>query len=354
MANYSPDPLDRSPSLSSNSSATSSLGAPITPSMTSSSAFSSPNSRKENDYANPAYNPVSQRSDTLKINTRGSIGNLAAHSRRTRDSSGSPALTPSEAPASVRTSTWSPGHRSGIGAASFDSTRSQFGAATRSPSLRSGLLGKNEEKDGATETTPTWRTSNLNRTGSTTPTRSSTLASPMQSSAFSNPSSPSAPAMTRNFTAPSSPNTVRQKLSSLDLGSRASSFSRPGSPEKLGSPQKLSSSPSHSHSFSTSPNPYSHSSYSPRPLSYSPSLSLSSDTPVKNQSQALSSAIFSMKDPIAQAQAQEGAGAGGSGLARSQSFARGHKRAMTLPQLGMNGLPVPPNLSEAEVVGKSV
>lgn len=59
-----------------------------------------------------------------------------------------------------------------------------------------------------------------------------------------------------------------------------------------------------------------------------------------------------MKDPIAQAQAQEGGGTGVNGLARTQSFARGHKRAMTLPQLGMNGLPVPPNLSETEVVGE--
>ena len=264
---YSSNPLDRSPSLSSNSSGASSLG-PITPALPGSSTFPSPTMGSEYDSHSP--NPSIHRS------SRGSIANLAAYSRGAKDA-------PSRS-----TPTWTAGHRAG--AVSVDSTRT-FGPGGKSPSLRTGLLPIVEPKE---DKVAAWRSGSP---------RTRTLS---QVSQYEN---------------------------------------RSGSPTfRSGSPNP--STTSH-HSFVPSPHP----SYSPHPASPNAS------------ARALSSAIFSSRSPALPAPHSPlptdlaGSVVGsvrslqGDGLARTNSFARGHRRAMTLPHLGAGGLPVPPG--DAEVVGTS-
>lgn len=306
MANYSPIYLDRSPSLSSNSSDNSSAaGLPITPSMNSNSTFSSPLIHNHKDLESDSYsNNVNQQ-----ISSKGSIGNLAAYSsRRTFDSSKE--TTPTAARPTP--SAWSSGHRTGAGSASFDSTRAQFGAtsnAGRSPSLRTGLLNKEENNAPGLvggEKVSAWRTSSspsiLNRTNSitTSPTKVSS-------------------ASTSTFMRPPSTSIDMSRTSSAPIPSTSSPSSSFTSNYQNTSPTRANS----------------HSSYQPQPTAHSPLPPTSA--------RALSSSIFATKDSNGFTETV------GSGLQRSGSFARGHRRAMTLPQLGGLGLPVPP--SESEVVG---
>lgn len=271
---YSSNPLDRSPSLSSNSSGASSLG-PITPALPGSSTFPSPAMGSEYDSHSP--NPSILRS------SRGSIANLAAYSRGGK-----------EAP-SRSTPTWTAGHRAG--SASVDSPRT-FGGLGKSPSLRTGLLPIDEPKE---DKVAAWRSGSP---------RTRTL-------------------------------------------SQVSQYENRAASPTLRSASPTPSSPSH-HSYVPSPSSYSP---HPSPTAYSPHPS----SPTTS-ARALSSSIFSSRSPalppphsplptdlagsvVGSVRSLQGS----DGLARTGSFARGHRRAMTLPHLGEGGLPVPPG--EAEVVG---
>lgn len=306
MASYSTNYLDRSPSLSSNSSDNSSAaGLPITPSMNSNSTFSSPLIHNNKDLENDS----TSNNGSHQISSKGSIGNLASYSSR-KNLDSSKETTPTAARPTA--SAWSSGHRTGAGSASFDSTRAQFGATSnsgRSPSLRTGLL--NKEENGASglgggEKVSAWRTSSspslLNRTNSI-----STSPSKLSSSS------------TSTF--------MRPPLTSIDM-SRTSSAPIP-------STSSSSSTYTSNHQNTSPTRSNSHSSYQPQSSAHSPLPPTSA--------RALSSSIFATKDSNGSTETT------GSGLQRTGSFARGHRRAMTLPQLGVLGLPVPP--SESEVVG---
>ncbi|BGP43492.1 iqgap-related protein [Rhodotorula kratochvilovae] len=255
---YATPDLDRSPSLSSNSSAASSAGTqpPITPALSSVSTFPSPSkTAATSDFGTP-------------------LGK-----------SPFPRLSPSKTPTSgSKPSPWSAGHRTGAGSQSFDAARAAFanldnsGGSAPSPILRPSPFGGDSSYRPSSP--GSFRTGSPVRDGASSPTRST---SPVR---FGTPGSP-----TRRFGSTS----ARPPLPSIPSD-------RPSYSPSHGSPAL----------GSTSRN--------------SPSLSGSASARV------LSSAIFSTRD---------GSGLDRSGVGSVRRFEKGHRRAMTLPQLGADGLPLP-------------
>lgn len=256
---YDTPDLDRSPSLSSNSSRASSSGTqpPITPALPAVPTFPSPSKAS---FASEAGTPVSKSPFPRSL---------------------SPTKTP--------TSPWSAGHRTGAGSHSFDAARAAFanldqGGRAPSPVLR---------------TTPFGDSSNRH---------------------------------------PSSPSSLRGGSPVRD---GAHSPTHPGSPVRLGTP----GSPTRARFGSTSQRPPLPSipsdrpSFSPSPsANTSPFLSGSGSPSLSSSASArvLSSSIFSTRDGAGGAAGLERGGVGS-----VRRFEKGHRRAMTLPHLGTDGLPLP-------------
>ncbi|KAL8293711.1 hypothetical protein RQP46_000412 [Phenoliferia psychrophenolica] len=141
---YLAEQLDRSPSLSSNSDASSVSTAPITPALAPTSTFPSLSYKDDHHDSYLDQQPHLPLGGNVNLRSqRGSIGNLAAFSRDTG---------PQKSPIAVRTTQpFSQGHRTGAGTNSFDAARSNFGLPARSPSLRTGLLHQGDRDSGATE-----------------------------------------------------------------------------------------------------------------------------------------------------------------------------------------------------------
>ncbi|GAA5904612.1 hypothetical protein JCM5296_005248 [Sporobolomyces johnsonii] len=259
---YSSPSLDRSPSLSSDSGASSASSLPpVTPALGSVSSFASANGKEP-------LQPVSEFGTPFKATLSRGI--------KTPTSNGPPSTG--------RSSPWSAGHRTGAGSASFDAARAAFSNLENgrsSPILRTTAFGEQRS----------WRPSSPTK-DSSSPART---ASPTFSSSPSRPASHSPSRMASPARSPRPP--------------------LPTIPSDTGSPS--------------------------RPMS--PSIGSPS-------ARVVSSAIFSTKDlpsspaiggvPGSPASSFSPTVYRGVGSAR-RTDGRGHKRAMTLPQLGMNGLPLP-------------
>ncbi|GAA5905227.1 hypothetical protein JCM6882_003721 [Rhodosporidiobolus microsporus] len=296
--------LDRSPSLSSDSGS-SSTGTlpPITPALNSSSTFSSPAEQHVSEFGTPVKAVLNRGSKTPTTAASGGGG---------------------KAP-----SPWSAGHRTGGGAASFDAARATFANLERSnsPVLRTtpfGGAGGGKASDSPGSVSSQWgRPGSPVRPPSPFKGGEDGRSSPTPTTfAFPRPASP---ATNSNAGAPSSPS------------SRFSS-----SPTRLGSPTRTTSRPP----LPTIP------SDRPMPTPSSPQTGLAGGSPSlphRERERVLSSAIFSSRDrpsspalPSSQDFAAAGLERSVVGSVRSAAGrAHGHRRAMTLPQLGMNGLPVP-------------
>ncbi|GAA5998808.1 Iqg1p [Rhodotorula paludigena] len=268
---YSSPDLDRSPSLSSNSSGASSAGTqpPKTPALSTVSTFSSSTS--------PFKEAISE------FDTPGKAV--------------FPRLSPQKTPTSAaKTSPWSAGHRA---SQSFDAARQTFANLERTASMSGGASP-------VSRSTPFGDASNF-RAGS-----------PVRSDGASSPTRPGSPV---RFGTPGSP--------TRGIGT---GVGPPSSPTRFGSTSRATRPP-----LPTIP--------SDRP-SDSPSFR-STTLSTSASARALSSAIFSTRDPAAQGAASPSLPqAPLTGLERSvvgsvRRFEKGHRRAMTLPQLGVNGLPSP-------------
>ncbi|GAA5820880.1 hypothetical protein JCM11251_001859 [Rhodosporidiobolus azoricus] len=311
---WSPD-LDRSPSLSSDSGS-SSTGTlpPISPALQSSSTFSSPtigDSTEVGEFGTPVK----------AVLNRGS-------------------KTPTAAPAgeAKAPSPWSAGHRSGGGSVSFDAARATFASletqnGRSSPILRtSPFIGNGGAPKGSDS--PGSAPSPWGRPGS--PVRP-----PSPFKREDGRASPTPTAGTFAFPRPASP--------SHAPASPSNRFST--SPTRLGSPGRTTARPPLPTIPSDRPVPSSSASTIGFPSSPTTSYSLSPSLPQRERARVLSSAIFSLRDrPSSPALASSPDFSSVQGLERSvvgsvRSAAgrggMGHRRAMTLPQLGMNGLPVP-------------
>ncbi|GAA6050880.1 hypothetical protein JCM3770_005753 [Rhodotorula araucariae] len=264
---YTSPELDRSPSLSSNSSGASSAGTgpPITPALSAVSTFPSPSPTKAT--APSIFNTPPSRSPF-------------------------PRLSPSKTPtSSSKPSPWSAGHRTGAGTQSFDAARAAFasldnGGPAPSPVLRSAPF---DDPSNRPSSPGSLRTGSPVRDGASSPTRA---GSPVR---LAIPGSPS-----RRF------------------GSTSGRPPLPSIPS-----DRPSYSPAHA---------------SPTLGSSSPSLSGSTSA------RMLSSAIFATRDAN---------GLDRSGVGSVRRFEKGHRRAMTLPQLGADGLPLPGSGAE-DGVAKAV
>lgn len=270
--------LDRSPSLSSDSGASSASSLPpITPALGSVSSFTSASGREPLEVVNEFGSPPKTVFPRL-AKSSGSSSN---------------ASTP---PTSSRPGPWSKGHKTGAGSASFDAARAAFSNVENgrtSPVIRTTSFGEVKGRQ------------------SPSPTKDSPFRSASPSLSHQAPPSPTRTGSPTRFSRPPLPTIP----SSSTFDSNSSSAQAPPS----------------------------------RPLSMS----------IGPQSaRILSSAIFSSKDrpqsPII------GNGEGSPVLERGMGSmrrpdGRGHRRAMTLPQLGLNGLPVPGgDVGAEDVPGKSL
>ncbi|GAA5951462.1 hypothetical protein JCM3765_005942 [Sporobolomyces pararoseus] len=254
--------LDRSPSLSSDSGASSASSLPpITPALGSVSSFASANGKEPLEVVNEFGSPPK-----------------TVFPRIAKSSSSSSNVS---TPPSSRPGPWSKGHKTGAGSASFDAARAAFS------NMENG------------------RTSPVIRTTSFSDVKGRQSPSPTKDSPFRSTS----PALTQ---APPSP-------------------TRTGSPTRFSRPP-LPTIPSSS-TFD------SNSSVTQAPPSRPLSMSIGPQS-----ARILSSAIFSSKDRPQSPVIGNGEGSPvldrGVGSMRRPD-GRGHRRAMTLPQLGLNGLPVP-------------
>ncbi|GAA6016992.1 hypothetical protein JCM11491_006122 [Sporobolomyces phaffii] len=262
--------LDRSPSLSSDSGASSASSLPpITPALGSVSSFAS----------------TSMKEPLESVNEFGSPPKAIFPRIGKSSTSSSNSSTP---PPSGRPGPWSKGHRTGAGSASFDAARAAFS------NLENG------------------RTSPIIRTTSFSDVKGRRSPSPTKDS----PARTTSPALTPI----------------------------PSSPTRTGSPTRFSRPPLPTIPSSSNVDPTAAPAPSSRPLSMS----------IGPQSaRILSSAIFSSKDRPSSPVIGNGEGSPvlerGIGSMRRPD-GRGHRRAMTLPQLGLNGLPVP----GADVAGEDV
>lgn len=299
---YSTEPLDRSPSLSSNSSGASSAQSlpPVTPALPPASSFPSLNYKDVEELTGPSdYVPLNISGANLR-NRPGSIGNLASFSR--------------DKSPSVSKAQWSAGHKTGAGSASFDSARSAFGATGRSPSLRTNLLAQAGGRDSPTEDkVAAWRT-----TSATSPTSSpgSVARGPL----------PRLPP-----TSPVRASTPTEPRSSSPISFTGAPFPQAASPNRGPLPIQPSYTPAVGTSPGASARIRASSIFSTREAGLPPPSSSPLGTSPHPQGVA---------GPVRGQ--QEGGG----------SYARGHRRAMTLPQLGAAGLPLPPGQVDAEVAGK--
>ncbi|KAK4704775.1 Ras GTPase-activating-like protein IQGAP2/3, partial [Phenoliferia sp. Uapishka_3] len=293
--------LDRSPSLSSNSSGVSSVHSlnPATPALAPASSFPSPQLKEYTDSIPHQHDHV-PLGNTANRATRGSIGNLAAYSR-----------DGGKSPISVRAQPWSSGHRTGAGVSSFDSARDKFGPVGRSPSLRTGLLNQPTPESPSEDKVAAWRYSSA--------TSSPTLTSPTSRGALPRP--------------PLSPTRVPTDHRSTS----PTSYARPSS-----------------RTSSTSPTRIAH----PLPP-LDPHFSSSASARIR------ASSIFSTRDapvpanlhppsPLVNSDLSRSVVGSVRGLQDGSSYARGHRRAMTLPQLGAGGLPLPPDANATLAAGEEV
>ncbi|GAA5901502.1 Iqg1p [Sporobolomyces salmoneus] len=271
--------LDRSPSLSSDSGASSASSLPpITPALGSISSFASTNGREP-------LEPVNEFGSSPKT----AFPRMAKSSTSSSNGSNSPQIGRSGGP-------WSRGHKTGAGSASFDAARAAFS------NLENG------------RSSPVIQTTSFNNVkGRRSP-------SPNKDSPFRT-TSPALPPV-------------------------------PSSPTRTGSPTRFSRSPlptiPSTSSFETTSSGSGATQLPSRPLSMS----------IGPQSaRILSSAIFSSKDRptspvIGNADGYPVLDRGMGSMRRPDG--RGHRRAMTLPQLGLNGLPVPGGGGGAEVGSEDV
>ncbi|GAA5926398.1 Iqg1p [Sporobolomyces koalae] len=256
--------LDRSPSLSSDSGASSASSLPpITPALGSSSSFTSTNGREPLERVNEFGSPPKAAFPRI------------GGSKMSASSSNS--STPP--PASGRPGPWSKGHKTGAGSASFDAARAAF---------------SNLENGRASPVVRTTSFSSMSGRQSPSPKKESPIAT-------SNGSLPPVPS----------------------------------SPVRAGSPMRYSRSPLPTIPSTSTEDAIPASTASPRPLSMSFG---------PQSARILSSAIFSSKDRpsspvIGNAENSPVLDRGAGSMRRPEG--RGHRRAMTLPQLGLNGLPVP-------------
>ncbi|GAA5946128.1 hypothetical protein JCM3775_004155 [Rhodotorula graminis] len=285
--------LDRSPSLSSNSSRASSTGTlpPVTPALPATSTFA----------------PSSPSKLSSTVDPTSPFGSVGAGAKSPFPRSPSPTKAPSSP------SPWSAGHRTGAGTRSFDTARATFANLDQAQGPGPGRAPSPTRRP-----TPFGDSSNRPHSpapGSSSPTRDG-AHSPSRSAAY-----PAAPPSPTRFGTPGSP--TRRFHSSASpvpgaLTDRPSFSPAPGSPASFGSPQVGGG-------------------------GGSPSLSGSASARV------LSSAIFSTRaDP-----AVPGSPAlDRSGVGSVRRFERGHRRALTLPHLGENGLPLGPGAGGAGEVGE--
>ncbi|GAA5964914.1 hypothetical protein JCM21900_000018 [Sporobolomyces salmonicolor] len=259
---YSSPSLDRSPSLSSDSGASSASSLPpVTPALGSVSTFASANGKEP-------LEPVSEFGTPFKA--------TPARGLKTP--------TSDDTPTAGRSSPWRVGHRTGAGSASFDAARAAFSNLENgrsSPILRTTTFG---EQRSWRPNSPTKEPSSPARTAS--PTFSS---SPSRTASHS-PSRMASPARSPRPPLPTIPS---------DTGSP----SRPMSPA-IGSPSARVVS---SAIFST------------KDLPSSPAIGSVPGSPASSFSPTLYRGIGSVR----------------------RMDGRGHRRALTLPQLGVNGLPLP-------------
>ncbi|BGP20177.1 iqgap-related protein [Rhodosporidiobolus nylandii] len=290
--------LDRSPSLSSDSGASSASSLPpITPALSSTSTFSSPRDGHVSEFGTP-----------LKAN-------LSKGSRM-----------PPAGEGTARSSPWSAGHRTGGGAKSFDAARGLFANLERQNSVAG------EGRDGRTSPVP--RPAAFGGTGSPSTNQASWARS-------GSPVRPSSPFKREDGRASPTP-------------SNASVAFPSSSPTASTSPSRFSTSPTRYGTAARHSRPALPTIPSDRPAPSSPHTGYSAASPSLNSSpslghrereRVLSSAIFSTRDrPSSPALPTSPELASVAGSIRSANGrAHGHRRAMTLPQLGLdaNGLPVP-------------
>ncbi|GAA5865578.1 hypothetical protein JCM8547_007655 [Rhodosporidiobolus lusitaniae] len=290
--------LDRSPSLSSNSSGSSSSTGtlpPITPALQSSSTFSSP-SQGAGEFGTPVKATLSKGS-----------------------------RTPTNAGTNGRGSLWSAGHRTGGGTASFDAARSMWFTME---SQNSSPVLPTSSSPWARPSSPVRPTSPFKRGDPSIPENGRGSPTPSANGSFAFPSSSSSSS--------SSPNPSAGRISTSPTRLNTKSFSCSTSPTR---------------SFARPPLPIIPSDRPAPPTS--PALS------GKDRDRVLSSAIFSSRDrPSSPALGSTSPALGSTspdpsatGLGYTASMRRaggaGHKRAMTLPHLGANGLPLPAGVGGA-------
>lgn len=326
--------LDRSPSLSSNSSNSGASSVPSvpTPQLPPSSTFPSstyPSSPQFTGNGKDHYDHNLAKS-SLNSSSNSTVSSPSGYRSRTesmlRDGTNTRLDQQHRSP-------WSAGHKTGAGSASFDSARARFGsnASTANKDLfRTTSVKANLSEPGTLsryDTSP-WRSnrspSRLEpvKTG-TDSIGSSTSPTPSSPTTFAFPLSAAPASPTRRSPLPPTP--------------------QPGSPTRRGlnSPFAPGSPSSREVGKGSVPFPPSSPSRSPARSIHSPHM----HTPNSNSAQALSSAIFATRDSPSSPVIARGAGLGRFDSISSSASGRAgtHRRAMTLPQ---NFLP--PTLDQAQ------
>ncbi|GAA5972838.1 hypothetical protein JCM11641_003965 [Rhodosporidiobolus odoratus] len=293
--NYESSPnLDRSPSLSSNSSGASSAGTlpPITPALPQTSTFSPPADPHVSEFGTPLKATLSKSSRTPTAIGGG------------------------------KTSPWSAGHRTGGGAKSFDAARAAFTSMER-------------DSDGNGRSSPVLRTTPFGsvRGGGGTDSPSPGQASWARSGSPVRPSSP----FKREDGLPS-PAPANSPFAFPVSASPSAAQRMSTSPTRMASPTRSARPP-----LPTIPSD--RPAMSPQPNYGSPSFTTSPNLGHAQRERVLSSAIFSSRDrpssPALPNSTEFASIDRGIGSIRSTVGRGGHKRAMTLPHnsLGANGLP---------------
>ena len=308
--NYTYD-LDRSHSLSSNSSASSSGIAPITPSLMSSPAFTDQPVAPHNKYQQPTV--VEARQSALSA-LNGQSGRTMSLREKGRTGFGSIRDIAKEATGESKRSSWAPGHRaSAAGGASIDSSRS--GRYSRSQSYGTGLTTPQEE-----DVTPSWKTTDRPLSPPLHPISSPNFSS-LQRGYNRSPSpvrstSPTSYNSTTNFSAPQE-------------GSRARPLSLRATTDR-----SLASSI-----------------FSNRDSTSNAALQLNPDSPKDFSRSAVNS--VRVLTGLTQEQHDQVAGMSRSGSVR-RGMAPGHRRTQTLPSSGLNALNLPAvDQNVEEVAGSS-
>ena len=311
--NYRSYDLDRSHSLSSNSSASSSGIGPITPSLMSSPAFTDQPIAPSQKYQPTEPTVMEARQSALSaLNGNGPSGRTPSLRDKGRTGFGSIRDIAKEANGESKRSSWTPGHRTSVaGGASVDSSRS--GRYSRSQSYGAALSTPQEEE--SVNVTPSWKTNDR------------PLSPPLHPI-----SSPNFSSLQRGYNAPPSP--VRS--SSPTSYNSTTNFSAPQEGSRA-RPLSLRATTDRSLASSI---------FSNRDSTPNAALSLNPDSP-KDFSRSAVNSVRALTG-LTQAEHDQVAGMSRSGSVR-RGMAPGHRRTQTLPSSGLAALNLPtidPNVEE--------